>query len=441
MPEEGGVLVESFVAYTIGILVYFVGARLNERVPFLRTYNIPEPVTGGILASVAVLLVYVTTGTAIAFELDTRDRVLIYFFTAIGLNARVSDLVAGGRPLLVLLALTLGYIVLQNVVGVSVASLMGQPSSVGVLVGSASLIGGHGTAIAWAPTIASEHGIANALEIGVAAATFGLVAASLLGGPIANVLLRRVARPSASEGSKLLVGVPHEDEAEGQIDHVALMSVLLVLHIAIILGYCLNLGLTAAGLRLPLFVACLLVAITLSNTVPHLIPRMHWPARTKALAVVSDFSLGLFISMSLMSMQLWTIADLAGPLLLLLGAQVLCASLFIFGIFFRLMGRDYLATVLSAGFAGFSLGATPTAIANMSAVTKANGPHQPPSSSCPWSARSSWTSRTPSSSPSSCERRWSRPLPAASAHFRSVAGQGLREGRLGSQRAEMSVGP
>ena len=133
-------------------------------------------------------------------------------------------------------------------------------------------------------------------------------------------------------------------------------------------------GFAELGLRLPLFVSCLLVAIVLSNTVPYVLPNMHWPARTRALAVVLDFSLGPFIAISLMSMQLWTIADLAGPLLLLLAAQVVAVLVFIVFVFFPLMGRNHLATVLSAGFAGFALGATPMAIANMTAVTKTHGP-------------------------------------------------------------------
>ncbi len=171
-----------------------------------------------------------------------------------------------------------------------------------------------------------------------------------------------------------VIGIPHENEDTEQINHVSLMSVILSLHVAIILGYFLNEVVAAAGLRLPLFVSCLLSAIALSNSLPYLLPKLHWPARTKALAVVSDFSLGLFIAMSLMGMQLWAIADLAGPLLFLLGLQALAAILFIIFILFRVMGSNYLAAVLSAGFAGFSLGATPTAIANMTAVTKSHGP-------------------------------------------------------------------
>lgn len=365
--------VDDFLAYTTGIVVFFIGMHLNDRLAVLRAYNIPEPVTGGLLAALFGLGFFLATGDEIHYELETRDRLLVYFFTAIGLNARVADLLAGGRPLAILLVLTLSYIVFQNVVGVFAAEAIGQPSAVGVLVGSASLIGGHGTTIAWAPEIAANHGVPNALEIGVAAATLGLVLACLLGGPIAKLLMARHGIANAAPDG-FMVGIPHETEDRERINHISIMSVLLVLHIAIILGYVLNEALAGAGLRLPLFVPCLMVAILMSNSVPFLLPRMHWPARTRALAIVSDFSLGLFIAMSLMGMQLWSIADLAGPLLLLLGLQAIATMLFILFVFFPLMGRDYLATVLSAGFAGFALGATPTAVANMTAVTKTHGP-------------------------------------------------------------------
>ena len=371
--NENVIPVGPFLAYTIGIVVYFVGMKLTARVAFLRNYNIPEPVTGGIIAALVGLAVFLVAGAELEYDLETRDRLLVYFFTAIGLNARISDLLEGGRPLAILLVLTLGYIVLQNGVGVLAAQAIGQPNAVGVLAGSASLIGGHGTTIAWAPEIKANYGVPNALEIGIASATLGLVIASLLGGPIAKFLLGRY-KISDTAADDLLVGIAHEKEETEQINHINIMAAILVLHIAIIIGYFLNQAIAAAGLKLPLFVACLLVAIVLSNTVPYLLPRMHWPARTKALAVISDFSLGLFISMSLMGMQLWSIADLAGPLMIILALQVAATVVFILLVLFPLMGRDYLATVLSAGFAGFALGATPTAIANMTAVTKTHGP-------------------------------------------------------------------
>ncbi|GAB5502086.1 sodium/glutamate symporter [Pyruvatibacter sp.] len=365
--------VDSFLALTVGIIVFFVGMNINRRVAFLRDYNIPEPVTGGILASLAALTLFLGTGVELNYDLAIRDVLLVYFFTSIGINARISDLIAGGKPLAVLLALTLAYIVFQNIVGVSAAALIGQPTAIGVLTGSASLIGGHGTSIAWAPEIAANHGVPNALEIGVASATLGLVIASLLGGPIAKYLLSKHQLSGAS-GVEPMVGIPHDAEDTEQINHVSLMAVILALHVAIILGFFLNQAVAAMGLNLPLFVSCLLVAIAMSNALPRVFPRLHWPARTKALALVSDFSLGLFIAMSLMGMQLWSIAGLAGPLFFILALQAIAAVLFIVFVLFRMMGGGYLAAVLSAGFAGFSLGATPTAIANMTAVTKSHGP-------------------------------------------------------------------
>ena len=373
MPASGVVTVnlESFLAYTVGILVFFIGMRLNRRFAILRAYNIPEPVTGGLAAALVALLLYVGFNVEITYDLETRDRLLVYFFTAIGLNARFSDLVAGGRPLAILLALTLGFIVVQDAVGVAGAMLVGLPGEVGLLAGSAALIGGHGTAIAWAPDFAAR-GVEGALEIGVATATLGLVIASLVGGPIAKYLIERHRLSGAEEAS--VVGIAYDDEEHEAIRHTSIMAVILTIHVAIIIGWLVNQAITEAGFKLPLFVTCLLAAIALSNTVPHVFPKLYWPARSRSLALVSDFSLGLFLAMSLMSMQLWSIAGLAGPLLLILFLQTVAAVLFIFVLLFRLMGRNYQAAVLSAGFGGFALGATPTAIANMTAVTKKHGP-------------------------------------------------------------------
>ncbi len=365
-------VLDNFLSFTIGILVYFTGVLITRKVVFLREYNIPEPVTGGLVASLAALALYAFIGLELSYTLDLRDILLIYFFTAIGLNARISDLVVGGKPLLILLIITLSYIVFQDIVGVITASLMGLPKSMGVLAGSASLIGGHGTSIAWSPEIAQNHGIPNALEIGVSSATLGLIMASLLGGPVAKYLLNKHQLSGQTTESNS-VGVSYDNEKTSTLTHVNFMATILVLHICIILGYMLNLGFTEVGLKLPLFVTCLLVAIFLSNVIPKLAPKLPWPAHSQSLSVLSDFSLSLFIAMSLMGMQLWAISDLAGPLLIILAAQGLLTVMFVLFLFYRLMGADYQAVVLSSGFIGISLGATPTAIANMTAVTKSHG--------------------------------------------------------------------
>lgn len=363
---------DNFLTFTISILVFFVGVYVNKRIPFLRKYNIPEPVTGGLIAALIALALYLLADTEIIYQLGTRDILLVYFFTGIGLNAKLSDLISGGRPLLIMLVLTLSYIVIQNIVGIIGAALVGAPTAVGVLAGSTSLIGGHGTTIAWAPEVIAL-GVENALEIGIACATIGLILASLIGGPIAHILINRFQLKGRPEEAPM-VGLSFEKEEAGTINHTNLMAVFLTLHITIIIGWFASHATTALGLKLPLFVTCLMTGIILSNTIPSLLPNIRWPARTKALAVVSDFSLSLFLAMSLMSMQLWTIAGLAGPLMVILLMQTVAAVLFILFILFPLMGRNYQAAVLSSGFGGFALGATPTAIANMTAVTKSHGP-------------------------------------------------------------------
>ena len=364
---------DSFLTITLAILVLFSGVHLNRRVAFLRKYNIPEPVTGGLLASLLIGLVYFLGKLEVSFTLDARDQLLVYFFTCIGLNARFSDLIRGGRPLVTLLILTLGFIVIQDVVGIVAAKAVGQNPAIGVLAGSTSLIGGHGTAIAWAPEV-KKLGIENAMEIGIASATLGLIIASLIGGPISKFLISRNKLKGSQETEKPVVGLSHESEEKEEVNHFSLMQVILVMHICMIIGYVLHQQILAMEFSLPLFVPCLLVGILLSNTVPVFFPKLSWPARSRALAVVSDFSLGLFLSMTLMSMKLWELASLAGPLLVILVLQTVVAFFFIVLILFKLMGKDYQAAVLSAGFGGFSLGATPVAIANMTAVTKAHGP-------------------------------------------------------------------
>lgn len=363
---------DSFLSFTIGIVVFLTGVAINTRVSFLQRYSIPDAVTGGLLAASLGFVLYAWIGVELSYQLNVRDTLLIYFFTAIGLNARFRDLLSGGKPLLIMLGITLSYILLQNGVGVAGAWVLNLPTTLGVIAGSASLIGGHGTAIAWAPELQAA-GIENALEIGVACATIGLVIASLIGGPIAQYLIKRHGLKRQEDEQSIESVASLQKESSEVIDHLSLMAVMLSLHLVIILGWGLNQALAQWGFKLPLFVCSLLVGIILSNFVERFLPTLPWPARSKALSVVSDFSLSLFLTMSLMSMQLWTIAGMASSLLVILLLQTLAAMAFIVWVLFPLMGRGYMAAVLSAGFGGFALGATPTAIANMTAVTKAHG--------------------------------------------------------------------
>ena len=372
--QDGILHIGPFLTVTLGIIVLFVGKRINNAILFLREFSIPEPVTGGLLFSIIFALIYFVSDVGVEFELTARDVLLVYFFTTIGINASFKDLLTGGKPLIILLAITIGYMFLQNLTGITVASLFGLDSRVGLLGGTISLIGGHGTAIAWAPRLVEEYGVANAMEIGIACATFGLILASSIGGPIAKLLISRH-RLQPEKVEPLDVGVPSENKKAG-IDHLDFLDAVLAIHICIIIGLLLNEGLTEIGFKLPEFVTCLFAGIIMTNLRFKRFPRItgtDWPSRTPAMALVADISLGTFLAMSLMSMQLWTLIDLAGPIFAILAAQVVVVLLVILFVVFPAMGRNYSAAVISAGFAGFSMGATPTAMANMSAVTQRYG--------------------------------------------------------------------
>lgn len=373
----------AFASFNIAIMVLAAGKLLHRRVKALQDFNIPEPVASGLLVSLLVGLVYAVGGLKLSFNLAVRDFLLLYFFAGIGLNADVRTLRAGGRPLLILLVATVVYIVIQNLTGVAMAGLLGLDPLVGLLTGSVSLVGGHGTAIAWGPRFAELHGVQSAVEIGTASATFGLILSALMGGPIARILVRRAPPPPSRAAGSVSPGDPLADSQRDPMAETAqpgppitsfrLMATLFWLNVSLALGQLIYTALSYQGRKLPLFVCALFAGIILTNTIPRLV-RIPWPAHSSALAVVSDAALGVFLAMSLMSLQLWTLQGLGGPLLLILAVQFLLAFAYALVVVFRLMGRDYQAAVLCAGFGGFSMGATPTAMANMAAVTQTYGP-------------------------------------------------------------------
>jgi len=354
----------------VAILVLFLGRIISQKVAFFRHYNIPEPVLGGLTVSIILSIIYFLFDFTFEFALRQRDILLIVFFTCVGLSSRFSMLLKGGRALVILLILAVSYLFLQNFTGIAVMELAGLPPYGGVLGGSVSLSGGHGTAIAWAPTFINDYGIKNAMEIGIACATFGLVLGGIIGGPIANYLITRY-QLKATSHENLSVGIADEHHEKITVDSV--FSTLLVLALAIGLGLHLHALLDHLGVKLPVFVPCLFGGILLTNTIPYLSKKIPWPTGTPTMALISDLSLGLFLAMSLMSLQLWTLIALAGPILVLLAAQVIVVTLFTIFVIFRALGKDYDAAIMSAGYAGLALGATPTAIVNMTAVTKQYG--------------------------------------------------------------------
>ncbi|MDX2319248.1 MAG: sodium/glutamate symporter [Moritella sp.] len=367
----------------VAILVLFIGKYLTRKVALLQEYNIPEPVSGGLIASIVFAILYGVFDIELLFSLAVRDTLLIVFFTIIGLSSRFSTLLKGGKPLIILLVIAVIYLFLQNFTGLTVAQFTQQLPEVGIIGGSVSLSGGHGTAIAWAPLFVEKYNISNAMEIGIACATFGLILGGVIGGPIAKYLISHY-KLEPSKEPRLTVGTLHKvkkkpnDTAEpvqkrAPIDYHHMLNSILIISVSIGFGLGLNLLAVEAGLHLPEFVTCLFAGILVINVGPLLIPKLTWPERSRSLALISDLSLGLFLAMSLMSLQLWTLGGLGGPILVMLTAQVLIITGFVIFVVFPLMGKDYDAAVMSAGYAGLALGATPTAIANMTAVTEKFG--------------------------------------------------------------------
>lgn len=372
LQADGILFVRPFLAVTVGILVLFLGKALNERFRPLREYNIPEPVTSGLLVAVSLWLLHLATGLRVTFDLNARDVLIVYFFITIGLNARVGDLKAGGRPLVILLVCLTVFLVLQNAAGIGMAKLVGVSPAVGLLAGSISLVGGYGTTIAWAPVFAARYGIGNAVEIGILCTTGGLVLASLAGGPFARFLIARY-RLEGPSGDAPDVGV-HYGDPEPAIDYFSFLRAILAIHVSGALGIAAHEWLASLGFQLPLFVPCLLAGALLTNTLPWLAPRIAWPSQTPALALIAEVSLGVFLAMSLMSTQLWALAELAGPLFALLAVQLVLAFLFSWLVVFRALGKSYDAALISAGVVGFGVGATATAMAIMTAITQRHGP-------------------------------------------------------------------
>ncbi len=362
---------DSWETVMVAILVLFLGRELNRKFTFLNRYNIPEPVSSGVIVSVLVTFFFLLTGTTISFDLFFRDVLLIVFFTSVGLSSSLTELFRGGWSMIILLILSTLLIIIQNGVGMSLANLLGIDTNIGLLGGSISLVGGLGTSIAWGKTIGTDYGTINAVEIGVACATIGLVTGGFIGGPVSAYLIKKnKLQPEGDEA----VHVEVSHGTEKPISEDSFMYTVLILGIAVAMGSFLNHLLKATSFRLPPYVTCMFSAILLNNTIPLFWKSLDWPTRHASLGFIEELSLGLFLAMSLMSLQLWNLVSMAAPIMLIMAVQVVVIVLFTIFVVFKSLKSTYNAGVISAGFIGFTLGATPTAMANMSAVTSKFGP-------------------------------------------------------------------
>ena len=359
---------QTFVAAS---LVLLAGRLLVARVAPLRTFSIPEPVAGGVAAALLLLAIDLGAGVSVGFDTAMQGPFMLAFFATIGLGADLRSLAAGGRTLVRFLAAVLAFLVAQNLVGVGMARLLGLDPRVGLLAGSIALSGGHGTAAAWGATFARE-GVASAIEIGVASATFGLVLGGVTGGPVAGWLLRhRNPAPGVDAGSEAPPVGFEQPAAVRLITSNALLEILALIAVCVWLGKLAAGALSGSVLELPVFVPVLLVGVVLRNGLAWI---TGYEPFDRAVSVVGNASLALFLAMALMTLRLRELAHLALPVLAVLAVQTALVAAWVVRITYPVMGRTYDAVVLGAGQCGFGLGGTPTAIANMQAITGRFGP-------------------------------------------------------------------
>ena len=376
------IAVDPYYTLIVATLVLLVGRLMVDRIKFLQDFTIPEPVAGGLLAAVIIYILHVSTGVSFAFDKGLQDSFMLIFFSSIGLSADFSRLKAGGIGLVLFLLVVSAFIVVQNVVGVGLAGALGLDPIIGLVTGSITLTGGHGTARAWGKVLEEQHHIVGATDLGMASATFGLVLGGLIGGPVARKLVNKMGmKPSAKAAQA-------HDTADTAIDDVfehahqrRLITANAAVETMALFAACLAFSalMTTPEVKsylpswftLPQFVWALLFGVLLRN---FLTSAFKVNMFDRAIDVFGNASLSIFLGIALLNLKLWQLLDLALPMLIILAVQTAIMALYAYFATYRFMGKDYDAAVLAAGHCGFGLGATPTAVANMQSVTERFGP-------------------------------------------------------------------
>lgn len=363
----------------VGALALVVGMFMTRKIAWLQKFCIPSPVSGGILFSVITLIVYKALGIEISFDPTLKDVFMLAFFTSVGFQSNFRVLRQGGKTLAVMLMLLVVIIVMQNVMPLLITKVMGISPLVGMAAGSISMAGGHGTAGGFS-SVLEGMGLEGAGTISMAAATFGLIAGSVIGGPVAERLIRRFLtsehlEPKDYEVDPALAGFEsdeslpsgharHMSDDEHEFHQYASATYALLMVMAV--GTVASMLLSHTGITFPTYFGALIMAAIARNVVELTPLRSRLPV--EKIVSVGNISLSMFLGMAMISLKLWELESLALPLVTILVAQVLMIALLTYFVAFRLLGSDYDAAVLVAGICGFSLGATPNAMANMSAV-------------------------------------------------------------------------
>ena len=344
------------------VLVLLLGNYLKKKIYFLQKFCIPAPVIGGLIFAIMTCICYVTGIAEFSFDDTLREVCMVFFFTSVGFQANLKVLKSGGKSLIVFLGLVIALIILQNLTAVGLAKLLNLNPLIGMCTGSIPMVGGHGTAGAFGPVL-EDLNIKGATTICTAAATFGLIFGSLIGGPLGKRLIEEhsLLNTAANEDDSLLV----EDEKKHERHTNMYADAVFQLILAIGVGTIFTMLLTKTGLTFPIYIGAMLAAALMRNICEYTgIATIH-------MGEINDLggiSLSLFLGMAMITLRLWELASLALPLVILLAAQVLLIIIFTYVIEFNIMGRDYDAAILVSGTCGFGTGATPNAMANMQAV-------------------------------------------------------------------------
>lgn len=366
--------IDTYGTLVAASIVLLLGRQVVQWFPLFKTYTIPKPIVGGLCASLLIFLLKSFGDIEINFDDRIRDPLMLAFFATVGLNANLAKLKKGGKVLAVFFLVVCGLLILQNVVGISVAMLLGIDPIMGLLGGSVSLYGGHATGAAWADTFINDYGFESATEVTMACATLGLVLGGLLGGPISSFLMKRTkVSDRKQDEEEECIDCFQEPGKERSISSSALIEVIAMIAFSLSLGSLLAGLLDGTAFELPSFVCVLFVGVILSNGLSVL---GGYTIFERAVSIVGNVSLSLFLAIALMTLKLWELSSLAVPMLTIMAIQTIMILFYMIFVTYRVMGKDYDAVVLTAGHCGFSLGATPTAIANMQAVTDKYGPSQ-----------------------------------------------------------------
>ncbi|MFA7571624.1 MAG: sodium/glutamate symporter [Sulfurimonadaceae bacterium] len=372
--------INAYYTLIAAIIVLLIGKYLVNNIALLRKYNIPEPVAGGLVAAFISTLVYYLWGYSITTSIELQTTFMLIFFISIGLSANFYKLKEGGKSLLLFLFLAAFFIIIQNIVGISLANLLGIDPLIGLIAGSMSLTGGHGTAGAWGSILEAEYGIEGAMTLGMASATFGLIMGGLIGGPMAKILINKYDLACANsehetEEEKKLPAI-EEFVPFGYPKDIRLITTNSAITILGLFAACLAFAdfmseiTQGSFIELPTFVWALAGGVIVRNVLENFLKVSMFD---RAIGVFGNVSLSLYLAMALLSLKLWELSNLAGPLVIILVLQVIALLAYASFITFKVMGKNYDAAILTAGHCGFGLGATPTAVANMQAITNMYG--------------------------------------------------------------------